>query len=81
MPRRRRARILAVQVCRRNVRHRPCQQRGIPAGGTRQRAEMGRAEQPKPKVLNCNKSTIGVPVMVHLGGGKTKFARILGSRP
>jgi len=24
---------------------------------------------------------IGVPVMVHLGGGKTKFARILGSRP
>jgi len=23
---------------------------------------------------------IGVPVMVHLGGGKTKFARILRSR-
>ena len=33
-----------------------------------------------PQIVCESNSVIGVPVMVHLGG-KTKFARILGSRP
>ena len=49
-PRRRRAGKLAVQICRRHVRHHPCQQRGVAARGTRQRAEMGRTEQPETEL-------------------------------
>jgi len=52
-PRRRHAGKHTLQICQQHVRHHPCQQRGIAARGTRQRAEMGQAEWPE---THCSKS-------------------------